>query len=275
MAVVGYIDGYVDGNNNEYSLVDTTARTNKADKVSNATNGNFAGLDANGNLTDSGVAASALMRGINILYATGSIPQGQYRYFKIFEYTGEVGRITEPIHIMGSLGYGSSNLSKSVFDITIDFKNGTDARILGFRSSREHEKYANIITTISDNTYRIYAVMYKSWSYISAFIAPSRYYGSFYTDSQGESSASGTRTNSLEAIPALPTIYYEQTVTLSTSAETTVTFTSDFIHQNSIIDYAGKWGLVPTDITTTDNSCIVTLPISPSAETVKVGIFVR
>jgi len=30
----------------------------KADKVSNATNGNFAGLDANGNLTDSGLKAS-------------------------------------------------------------------------------------------------------------------------------------------------------------------------------------------------------------------------
>lgn len=32
----------------------TALNTNKADKVQNATNGNFAGLDANGNLTDSG-----------------------------------------------------------------------------------------------------------------------------------------------------------------------------------------------------------------------------
>lgn len=36
----------------------TTGFGNKADKVSNATNGNFAGLDANGNLTDSGSKAS-------------------------------------------------------------------------------------------------------------------------------------------------------------------------------------------------------------------------
>jgi hypothetical protein len=35
-----------------------TLDTNKADKVANATNGNLAGLDANGNLTDSGIAAS-------------------------------------------------------------------------------------------------------------------------------------------------------------------------------------------------------------------------
>jgi hypothetical protein len=32
--------------------------TGKADKVASATNGNFAGLDANGNLTDSGSKAS-------------------------------------------------------------------------------------------------------------------------------------------------------------------------------------------------------------------------
>ena len=37
-----------------------TALGGKADKVSGATNGNLAGLDANGNLTDSGVAASEI-----------------------------------------------------------------------------------------------------------------------------------------------------------------------------------------------------------------------
>lgn len=36
----------------------TTLQSGKADKVSNATSGNFAGLDANGNLTDSGKKAS-------------------------------------------------------------------------------------------------------------------------------------------------------------------------------------------------------------------------
>ena len=37
-----------------------TGLGNKADKVSGATNGNFAGLDANGNLTDSGINADSL-----------------------------------------------------------------------------------------------------------------------------------------------------------------------------------------------------------------------
>ncbi|MBP5423954.1 MAG: hypothetical protein J6Y78_16095 [Paludibacteraceae bacterium] len=37
-----------------YNLKDATARSGKADKVVNATSGNFASLDANGNLVDSG-----------------------------------------------------------------------------------------------------------------------------------------------------------------------------------------------------------------------------
>lgn len=40
--------------NNTYDIKDATARTTKADKVNNATSGNFAALDSNGNLTDSG-----------------------------------------------------------------------------------------------------------------------------------------------------------------------------------------------------------------------------
>lgn len=40
--------------------------TGKADKVSNATNGNFAGLDANGNLTDSGSKASDFLTSADI-----------------------------------------------------------------------------------------------------------------------------------------------------------------------------------------------------------------
>lgn len=41
--------------------LDSVDLTEKADKVTNATNGNFAGLDANGNLTDSGVSAASLL----------------------------------------------------------------------------------------------------------------------------------------------------------------------------------------------------------------------
>ena len=43
-----------------YWMRGTDAASSKADKVVGATNGNLAGLDANGNLTDSGVAASSI-----------------------------------------------------------------------------------------------------------------------------------------------------------------------------------------------------------------------
>lgn len=49
----------VDGEYADYQVVDLTAAFNaKADKVANATAGNFAGLDAEGNLTDSGKKAA-------------------------------------------------------------------------------------------------------------------------------------------------------------------------------------------------------------------------
>lgn len=46
----------------------TTAAGNKADKVSGATSGNLAGLDANGNLTDSGQAAANLVHDANYVH---------------------------------------------------------------------------------------------------------------------------------------------------------------------------------------------------------------
>lgn len=46
------------GNDGELSPANVPDPTGKADKVANATSGNFAGLDANGNLTDSGSKAS-------------------------------------------------------------------------------------------------------------------------------------------------------------------------------------------------------------------------
>lgn len=51
-----------DYDNTAKDIVDgvTTNLATKADKVTNATNGNLAGLDSNGNLTDSGIASSEI-----------------------------------------------------------------------------------------------------------------------------------------------------------------------------------------------------------------------
>lgn len=42
-----------------FTMPGSAAMDGKADKVENATNGNLAGLDSNGNLTDAGVSASS------------------------------------------------------------------------------------------------------------------------------------------------------------------------------------------------------------------------
>ena len=55
-----YPDGYVKSD----GTIDTTDISGKADKVTNATSDNFAKLDANGNLADSGYSANSFMRNI-------------------------------------------------------------------------------------------------------------------------------------------------------------------------------------------------------------------
>jgi hypothetical protein len=70
--------------------------------------------------------------------------------------------------------------------------------------------------------------------------------------------------------------YLEQTVTLSTLADTTVTFSDAKITTDSCIDIAtSEWGLVPSDVTVTTGVCTVTLPKADSAHSVKCRIYVR
>lgn len=56
------------GSSTDYARADHVhpSDTAKADKVANATNGNLAGLDANGNLTDSGVAPGDFLTGVQL-----------------------------------------------------------------------------------------------------------------------------------------------------------------------------------------------------------------
>lgn len=70
--------------------------------------------------------------------------------------------------------------------------------------------------------------------------------------------------------------YLEQTVTLSTSSSTTVTFTDASITANSFIEYAcSQWDLVPESITGAAGSCTIVLPKVDSAQSVTVRIYVR
>ena len=64
------------GSSTDYARADHVhpSDTAKADKVNNATSGNLAGLDSNGNLTDSGVVASSVLTGVKLDGAQNPLP---------------------------------------------------------------------------------------------------------------------------------------------------------------------------------------------------------
>ena len=75
-----------DDNVNDQTIVDITG---KADKVSGATNGNFAGLDGNGNLTDSGSNASDFIGQVSTMPTASSTLEG-----KVVQFIGTTGTYT-------------------------------------------------------------------------------------------------------------------------------------------------------------------------------------
>lgn len=72
------------------------------------------------------------------------------------------------------------------------------------------------------------------------------------------------------------TKYMEQTQTLSTSSATVFTFTNAAITADSDIDPRSSiWGIVPSSVTVSAGSCVVTIPPYSSAVSLKVRIYVR
>lgn len=72
------------------------------------------------------------------------------------------------------------------------------------------------------------------------------------------------------------TKYMEQTQTLSTSGDTTFTFTNAAIAADSVIQPFGSiFGIVPSNITTSAGSCVVTIPKHDTAVSLKVRIYIR
>lgn len=70
--------------------------------------------------------------------------------------------------------------------------------------------------------------------------------------------------------------YLEQSVTLSTSQTTTVTFTDARFLATSVVDPAvSVWGIFPEDVTVANGSCTVVMPKVSTAQTVTVGIFIK
>ena len=74
----------------------------------------------------------------------------------------------------------------------------------------------------------------------------------------------------------LVNLYLEQSVTLSTSADTTVTFTNAGILTTSRIDpYSSDYTIVPINVVAANGSCTVTFKKASTASTITVGIEVK
>lgn len=71
------------------------------------------------------------------------------------------------------------------------------------------------------------------------------------------------------------TKYMEQTKTVSTSADTTYTFTNAAITTSSRIEvYADKFGINPSNIAVSSGSCVVTIPKQDSAISLGIRIYI-
>lgn len=72
------------------------------------------------------------------------------------------------------------------------------------------------------------------------------------------------------------TKYMEQTQTVSTSTDTTYTFTNDAITANSVIDvYASEYGINPSNVAVSNGSCVVTIPAQSSAISLGIRIYIK
>ena len=135
--------------------------TNKASKVSGATNGNFAGLDANGNLTDSGKGVGNYL--VNNVDSQLTVA-GWYKIATLFTNTGSYG--TSVIVELTS-DYNSSNNASVVFVIgktygtqTCTVLNRTGASTI-FTKARIIDKYLEVYYDVNQTNYVFANLLYN------------------------------------------------------------------------------------------------------------------
>ncbi len=101
-------------------------------------------------------------------------------------------------------------------------------------------------------------------------------------DNIGTASASNTRSQQLclngnfAGTVVSGSMYMEQTITTSTSADVTATFTNADITTDSVIeDFYNVYGMSASNIVTTNGQCVVTIPKQSSAFALGVRIYIR
>ena len=138
-----------------------TELSKKADKVSNATSGDFAGLDSNGNLTDSGSKASDFIasslkgsnNGVAELDASGRVPSSQlpsyvddveeYSSLSAFPATGESGKIYIALDTNRTYRWSGSSYVAISSDLALGETSST-----AYRGDRGAAAYAASVTNV-------------------------------------------------------------------------------------------------------------------------------
>lgn len=96
----------------------------------------------------------------------------------------------------------------------------------------------------------------------------------------GTASASGVRHQRIGINGVYTAIegtkYMEQTQTVSTTTDTTYTFTNSNITASSkVFPWASEWGIIPSSVTVSSGTCTVVIPKQASAHSITVGIYIR
>ena len=134
--------------------------TNKASKVSNATNGDIATLDANGNLVDSGKTISDVVPLIRIDTTSDSATHG---YYKIFE-GSTVTASTREVYITGTLHNDSSTpIESSHTQVDLSVRMNKDGASFNGFVSNIPSGFDIIAVGNGTNSYGIYIKAQGAW----------------------------------------------------------------------------------------------------------------
>jgi len=263
--------------------------TVKADKVTNATSGNFAGLDSNGNLTDSGKKASdfATTSDVQDVYEVMGA-NGAKNYLPSKVTTDSAATVTvgndgtvsvaSSGNTAGGINFFGSNSNTNYLVLGAECTFSWDVAIDSSKFSVSAKKSDDTVIEASTNgqtSVTLPAGSYKRfWLYINnAYNQTLTFKPMIRLATDPDSTYAPYAMTNKQLTDALA--YLEQTVTLSTSAETTVTFTDSRFTANSCVDVATPWGIVPTNVVTAAGTCTITLPKVDSAQTISVRVYLR
>ena len=294
-------DGTIDTN----SYATTTQLADKTDKVANATNGNLAGLDSNGNLTDSGVVATDVIQKVatatGLLRDDGTVDTSTYATTTNAYLVNDIAETTlddadyVPFYDTSAtakrktLWSNIKSVLKTYFDTLYSNKisSPTAGKFVTTNSNGELISSDTSWDSLKDNfnmSYKESTSSNVNWTHDGVTIAEVLSFEDIYRKNIGTMAGRSIINTTLRL---------SQTVTLSTSDDTTVIFGGDYyfddysITPKSIIAPSSgtrdKICAITTsindisykscEINTTNHTCTIVFPPYSSAASMDVEIF--